>query len=616
VRRRAIETLADKGSEALSAIRPRLKAKANSAAARLNAIWTLARIDHADARAMVRAALSDPEDDVRQAALNAVSLWCDRAAVTDLVHVLETGTQLNRRVAAEALGRTGDPAAISPLLKAAKQPVDRFLHHAITYALIELNDPDAVARLGLSEDNPQVLRAALVALDQAPGKRLAVDQVVRRLETEDPELKATLLWLAGRHPEWGDKLADYFRGELAISASRPAAVREELQSLLARYVSSPAIQAFIADELTAAKTTVAIKMLLLGVVDRSRMQHLPERWEAALVGLLHSGSPQLISGTVQVLRHAPSSRGRSEPLDAALHRIAGDKSLNDVTRLAALAAIAGAASGLKPEEFNYACRFFHRDGPAAERAAAVDAIAGAELTKQELLSLCRDLPALGPMDVDRLLEAFQQTTDEQVGLALAAALRDYDLLTSLRVDMIKPRLAKYPDSVRRAAEGLYPRINADLAEQGKRLDQISKELPSGEVRRGQAVFQSAKTACASCHAIGYLGGRVGPDLTRIAAIRTKRDLLESIVFPSASIVRSYEPVVVQCRSGMTYNGLIKLEMADQIELVTGPDRTVRISRNDIEEIHPSKISVMPAGFDRILSRQELSDLLTFLGTCK
>ena len=78
--------------------------------------------------------------------------------------------------------------------------------------------------------------------------------------------------------------------------------------------------------------------------------------------------------------------------------------------------------------------------------------------------------------------------------------------------MIRPRLAKYPQSVRDAAEALYPKINADAAQQAQRLEQILAELPAGEVRRGQAVFHKPpKPIVIACHAIGYLGGRIGPD---------------------------------------------------------------------------------------------------------
>ncbi len=344
VRRRAIETLGAKGNEALAAIRGVLIGSeirensgaptgaghgilTNSATARRYAVWTLARIDQPEARALVRAALSDQDDDVRQAALNVISLWRDVGAVPDLLHVLQSGSALNRRVAAEALGRAGDPAAVRPLLKAAERPMDRFEHHAICYALIELNDSETVKHEGLSSDNPQVLRAALVALDQMPGGKLAADQVVRRLKTSDPELKETLLWIAGRHPEWGDQLAGYFREQLASGDAapvggtgkrslpvlanevRPATGRlrwpvapapvpaspemSNLESLLPRLASSPAIQSLIADDLASGTTSLVTKRLLLGVIDHSGLQQLPERWIATLAALLNSAPPGL-----------------------------------------------------------------------------------------------------------------------------------------------------------------------------------------------------------------------------------------------------------------------------------------------------------------------------------
>src|SRR5204862_1419545 len=98
-------------------------------------------------------------------------------------------------------------------------------------------------------------------------------------------------------------------------------------------------------------------------------------------------------------------------------------------------------------------------------------------------------------------------------------------------------LAKYGPAVQRQAEGLYAALDADAAGQRAKLDEMLARLKDGDVRRGQAVFYSPKAACASCHAIGYLGGQVGPDLTRIGAVRGERDLREAVLFPSASLVR-------------------------------------------------------------------------------
>src|SRR5262249_6739249 len=148
------------------------------------------------------------------------------------------------------------------------------------------------------------------------------------------------------------------------------------------------------------------------------------------------------------------------------------------------------------------------------------------------------------------------------------------------------------------------------------LEKLLASLKGGDVRRGQAVFNSQKTACVSCHAIGYLGGKIGPDLTKIGQIRTERDLLESIVYPSASLVRSYEPVEVTTKSGKVFNGLVRKDGADEVVLVTGADQEARIARKDIEEVRPGKVSIMPGGLDKLLAPQELADLVAFLKACR
>ena len=137
-------------------------------------------------------------------------------------------------------------------------------------------------------------------------------------------------------------------------------------------------------------------------------------------------------------------------------------------------------------------------------------------------------------------------------------------------------------------------------------------MQGGDVRRGQTVFNSVKAACSSCHAIGYLGGKVGPDLTKVGQVRTERDLLEAVVYPSASFVRSYEPLVITTKSGDVYNGVVRQENDEEILLATGPRTEVRVAQDEIKEMRPGTVSVMPAGLEEQLTHQELADLLAFL----
>ena len=166
------------------------------------------------------------------------------------------------------------------------------------------------------------------------------------------------------------------------------------------------------------------------------------------------------------------------------------------------------------------------------------------------------------------------------------------------------------------AEKLYLAMNVDVATQRIRVEQLLEQLSGGDIRRGQAVFHSTKAACSSCHAMGYLGGRVGPDLTRIGGIRAERDLVEAIVYPSASFVRSYEPVVVVTAAGKTHNGLIKKDTLEEIVLAINATEEVRMPRDEIEEIRPSLVSVMPSGLEKQLTPQELADLIAFLRAAK
>ena len=159
-------------------------------------------------------------------------------------------------------------------------------------------------------------------------------------------------------------------------------------------------------------------------------------------------------------------------------------------------------------------------------------------------------------------------------------------------------------------------LNVDAAKQSAHIDELLKELKDGDVRRGQAIFNSQKAACFSCHTMGYLGGKVGPDLTSIGQARTERDLLESVIYPSASFVRSFEPYIVTTKGDETYSGVLKKDSADEVVLATGPNAEVRVPRLDITEMRPGTVSVMPAGLEQQMTKQELADLLAFLKSTK
>ena len=89
-------------------------------------------------------------------------------------------------------------------------------------------------------------------------------------------------------------------------------------------------------------------------------------------------------------------------------------------------------------------------------------------------------------------------------------------------------------------------------------------------------------------------------------------MLEAIVYPSASFVRSYEPVKVTTKDGIVHNGILKKDAPDEIILVLAADKEVRIPRSEIDEFRIGTVSIMPAGLDQQLTKQDLADLIAFL----
>jgi putative heme-binding domain-containing protein len=345
------------------------------------------------------------------------------------------------------------------------------------------------------------------------------------------------------------------------------------------------------------------------------LKEAPAAWIDAVAVAVNGNDATLTAEAVATARAIIGPKQRSEKLTAALLRVANDDQPTQV-RLRALAAVPGGLAEVKPDLFAFLLVHADRERTVAERSLAADVLSHAVLTGDQFLALADALKDTGPMEVDRLLEAFKQSTDERVGLRVLAALDASPIRASLRIDMIKPRLEKYPPAVQRKAEELYAILNADAAKQKEHLEKLLASLDKGDPQRGQLVFNSQKTACISCHTVGYVGGKVGPDLTRVGAIRTERDLLESIVYPSNSFVRSYEPVEITTKKGKTYNGVLRKDALDEIVLALDATNEVRIARTDIDDMKPGKVSIMPAGLDKQLTPRELADLIAFLKACK
>ena len=155
------------------------------------------------------------------------------------------------------------------------------------------------------------------------------------------------------------------------------------------------------------------------------------------------------------------------------------------------------------------------------------------------------------------------------------------------------------------------RSNAAAAKDS-RVIELEKLAERGDAARGRAAFLAGTGACVTCHRVGTDGGRVGPELSRIGAIRTRRDLVESIAFPNATLARGYETFQVERAGAEPLVGLIPRETAENLVVVTVDGRETVVPRGSVTRQEPLAVSLMPSGLDRSMPPETLADLVAFL----
>ncbi len=154
---------------------------------------------------------------------------------------------------------------------------------------------------------------------------------------------------------------------------------------------------------------------------------------------------------------------------------------------------------------------------------------------------------------------------------------------------------------------LKPATSAELQAEINRLAIVVRTGP-GTPKPGRQIFQDQ---CARCHSLFGKGGKVGPDLTTY-----RRDDLEAmllnIVNPSAEIREGYASQVVATTDGRTLSGIVA-EQDHNVVVLRGSDgKELTLARDAIEEIKPSRASLMPEGLLKSLGEQQVRDLFAYL----
>lgn len=147
----------------------------------------------------------------------------------------------------------------------------------------------------------------------------------------------------------------------------------------------------------------------------------------------------------------------------------------------------------------------------------------------------------------------------------------------------------------------------------RNLGTVSAESPAGNVANGRSLFAAQ---CASCHRVAGSGGRLGPDLTRIGAARSRNALVREIRTPSEWIPPAYETVTLVTKDGQRIRGTQKNDDLFSIQIMDVRERLQGYLKSNLQEVIYEKTSLMPVyGPDR-LNENDLNDLVGYLTTLR
>jgi quinoprotein glucose dehydrogenase len=649
VRQEAQFALADHGVEAAATLSSVARQNTNLLA-RLHGIWGIGQIGSryreeamppqvASAMNLLVQLLNDPEAEVRAQAAKILGDRQYAKAFDRLVTLLKDSSPRPRFFAAISLGKFGRSDALPALYDMLRQNDDKdpFLRHAGVMGLVKIGDVDNLL-VSAKDESPAVRMGVLLAL-----RRLHRPEVALFLKDKNPALVLETARAINDEPINGamedlaalidsPRLKQFIAGEALVPASVPKEAAHELglEALLRRVLNAnfhfgtpKTAQALVG---FAASQEAPSKMRVEALGELGNWEHPPgidrvvglwrpvaavrqsqtavDALQPRLSSLLHAGPDEVRVASLRCVRQLHMTSA-----DPILSEIVADTKLPSEARSEALATIAT----LNLPSLETALAVARKDPDEDMRRAA---------TRWE--------GKLNNADaVNRIATTLASGTigEKQTALATLATLPGpgADVLLGQWLDRLQAgtlprelRLDVLDAAEKRSSEPVHAKLAAYESSLPKEdpLAPYQAALFGGVATDGRKIFfDKQEVQCVRCHRINGQGGDVGPDLSHVGSQKDRSYLLESVMLPNKQIAQGFDSVMVILKNGDSQAGVLKSETDDQLVINTPDNGLVTVKKGDIQT-RRAALSPMPEGLGKILSKQDLRNLVEFLSSLK
>jgi putative membrane-bound dehydrogenase-like protein len=240
--------------------------------------------------------------------------------------------------------------------------------------------------------------------------------------------------------------------------------------------------------------------------------------------------------------------------------------------------------------------------------------------------IVRGVMTLGSQGLDVLFQEWTQLDSEKRGLILSACTTKLPEALQL-IDRLERKQIDVADFQPSHLESLRGMVNSSLQARVEKLfgpppgadraaivrDYGHKWSSASDLVRGEALY---KQHCAQCHqdrldARGETIPSIGPNLQSLSGW-VNEAWLTAIFDPNRAVEAKYRRVTVSTEDGQIRSGLKVRENSDTIDFVNDQGQLYSLPRAHIDQIKESEKSLMPEGFEKVLTPDDVVNIISFL----
>lgn len=144
--------------------------------------------------------------------------------------------------------------------------------------------------------------------------------------------------------------------------------------------------------------------------------------------------------------------------------------------------------------------------------------------------------------------------------------------------------------------------------QGRAAEQVR-----GDPANGREIFLAM--GCSGCHRVQGEGGRMGPDLSDVGALRSLGHLQSSILQPNESVSAQHWVVRAETTNGEKISGMRLNEDTFSVQLIDANGNLRSLKKKQLAEFRVDRSSAMPS-YEGKIEGSDFDDLVAYLASLR